>query len=85
MGLARPSQARDQDTSYDEEPPLTVISEYTNGDDGGGCNGGDSGGAAGTGMIGGGGLGGTSGGGEGGENLQMHCRDEVHEPELPLP
>ena len=48
-------------------------------------HGGDSGGAAGTGMIGGGGLGGTSGGGEGGENLQMHCRDEVHEPELSVP
>ena len=37
-----------------------------------------------------GGVGGDGGdgggvGGEGGVNMQMHCLDEEHEPELPLP
>eukprot|EP00964_Phaeocystis_antarctica_P030676 scaffold17343_cov66-Phaeocystis_antarctica.AAC.1 len=34
-----------------------------------------------------GGDGGSGGdvGGEGGVNMQMHCRDEVHAPELPTP
>ena len=41
-----------------------------------GGEGGDGGGDGGDGGSGGG------GGGEGGVNMQMHCRDEEHAPEL---
>ena len=44
--------------------------------------GGDAGGDGGDGGDGGGGGGGDDGGGE---NVQMHCWDEEHEPELPPP
>ena len=49
---------------------------------GGGANGGSGGGVGGDGGSGGG-DGGSGGGG--GLNAQMHCLDEEHEPELPLP
>ena len=37
------------------------------------------------GSDGGDGCSGGDVGGDGGVNLQMHCLDEEHEPELPLP
>ena len=57
---------------------------------GGGGDGGDGGGG-GVGGDGGDGDGHTHGGdggdvgGDGGVNMQMHCLDEEHEPELPPP
>ena len=47
--------------------------------------GGDGGGGEGGGGEGGDGGGGGDVGGEGGVNMQMHCRDEEHEPELLTP
>ena len=37
------------------------------------------------GSDGGDGCSGGDAGGEGGVNMQMHCLDEEHEPELPTP
>ena len=77
MGAERPSHFSSHETSLRYWSSVTKTSERTGGANGGACGAGGGGGG-----DGGGGGGGGGDGGEGGVNMQIHCLDEEHAPEL---